>query len=275
MYKARERFSITGNDDNLPKPGRSRSTTPREDRTLVRACLSNRKLTVPELCNSRETSGTNRSATTIRRRYQEVCLNGHKVVKKPILTPRHHRLRLDLAMAHQDRTWVDWSWVLMTDESKFNLFQRDGPVYVRRRPDEVLRPDCVVPTVKFHGGNVMMWGCMSDRGTGVCSKVSGRLNGLGYIDILRDCAMPSAHLLGYGNEFRYQDDGAPCHRVNIVKQWKLGHDVRCLNQPPQSPDLNPFENLWFDIKCALKRHNPRNLDLLEADIQEIRQKIVM
>jgi len=163
------------------------------------------------------------------------------------LTPRHRRLRLEFATAHQGWSWVDWSCVLWTDESKFNLFQSDVPVYVRRRPDEVLRPDCIMPTVKFQGGNVMMWGCMSYRGTGILKKVTQRLNKLGYIDILADCVIPSAHLLGYGDDYWYQDDGAPCHRANIVTQWKQEHNMECLNWPPQSPDLNPIENLLFTL----------------------------
>ena len=89
------------------------------------------------------------------------------------------------------------------------MFQNDGRVFVRRRQHERFHQDSLAPTVKFDGGEKMMWGAMSYRGTGILTKVSGILDAKGYIKILEDAAVPSAHLLGYGDVFWYQDDGAP------------------------------------------------------------------
>ena len=33
--------------------------------------------------------------------------------------------------------------------------------------------------------------------------------------------------------------------------------------PSQSPDLNPIENLWYDLKIAVHQRNPSNLKELE------------
>jgi len=51
------------------------------------------------------------------------------------------------------------------------------------------------------GVRIMMWGAMSYRVTGILKKVSGILDAKGYIEILEDAAVPSAHLLGYGDLF--------------------------------------------------------------------------
>jgi len=56
--------------------------------------------------------------------------------------------------------------------------------------------DCVVPTVKYGGGGIMMRGAMSYNGTAFLTKVNGHLNGAGYINVLENSAIPSAHLLG-------------------------------------------------------------------------------
>jgi hypothetical protein len=175
------------------------------------------------------------SATTVRRRLHEAGLYGHLAVKKPLLSTRYRQLRLNFAREHADWSWVDWSTLMFSDESKFNLFQSDGRVYVRRRSGEQLTDDCVTRTVKFVGGSVMVWGAMSYRGTGFLSRVDGRPNSQGYIKILEDCAIPSANLLGYGNNFIFQDDGATCHRARIVEQWKEENELKCLKWPPQSP----------------------------------------
>ena len=97
------------------------------------------------------------------------------------------------------------------------MFQSDGPVYVRRRQAEDLLDQCVVPTVKSYGGGIIVWGAMSYRGTGIRKYVKATLKPVGYLDILTNCAIPFAHLLGYGNDFFFQDDGAPFHRAKIVK----------------------------------------------------------
>ena len=76
----------------------------------------------------------------------------------------------------------------------------------------------------------------------------------------QNATVPSAYFLGYGNNFWFQDDGAPCHRARIVHEWKVDNEIQSLLWLPQSPDLNPFENLWWDIKKALNTRLSANLN---------------
>ena len=95
-------------------------------------------------------------------------------------------------------------------------------MFVRRRQDGRLTRTVwhQLTTVKFGGGGVMMWGAMSYRRTGCLRKVSERLDTKGYIFILRVLKTLPLLLLGYGDLLWYHDDGAPCHRANIVNDWK-------------------------------------------------------
>jgi transposase len=73
-------------------------------------------------------------------------------------------------------------------------------------------------------------------------------------------------LLGYGNNFIFQDDGATCHRARNVEQWKEANEFKCLKWPPQSPpDLNPIENLWQIVKIELRNKHSHNLRELEQN----------
>ena len=227
VYKIVNRAEETGSHLDRHGSGRPKVSTTRDDRLIVRQSLQERRLTVPDLRKSLAVSGVNVSNSTVRRRLHEVGLQGRRATKKPLLTPKHREKRLAFAKAHSDWTWVDWSTVLFTDESKYSMFQTDGPLFVRRRPGEELLDSCVQSTVKFQGGGIMVWGAMSYRGTGLLYHVKGNLNGAGYIKILQECAIPTAHLLGYGDDYWYQDDGAPCHRARIVKDWQLENDFRC------------------------------------------------
>ena len=44
-------------------------------------------------------------------------------------------------------------------------------------------------------------------------------------------------------------------------------------KPCQSPDLNPIENLWYDLKIAIYQEDPSNLKELEQFSFEERVKI--
>ena len=74
--------------------------------------------------------------------------------------------------------------------------------------------------MKFEGGGVMVWGAISARGTGMLKTITGTLNSEGYLGILVDYLIPTAHMLSYGARFYLQDDGAPCHRSRLVTDWK-------------------------------------------------------
>ena len=162
---------------------------------------------------------------------------------------------------------AEWFSIIWSDESKFNLFGNDGRVYVRRRIGEDLLPECVQQTVKFGGGNVMVWGCISCDGVGTIAKVEGRMKGSDYIRLL------SKHLLPYmrsmGSNYIFMDDNAPCHRSKAVLNWMQSKNLKRMEVwPPQSPDLNPIEHVWDLLETKLDSYKPKNLTELEQRIKE-------
>ena len=56
---------------------------------------------------------------------------------------------------------------------------------------EGLTDQLVKRTLKFGGGNIMIWGCMSQEGVGYACKIEGKINGELYEEILKDELMNS------------------------------------------------------------------------------------
>ena len=184
IYKS---YLKTGSYQNKPKTGRSKTFSSRGERQIVRMITSNNYQTAVDAQSSLKTNNNmDVSANTVRRILTRSGLKAHIKRKKPLLQKKHRQARLSFAKKYQHWTEQDWSKIIWSDESKFMIFGSDGKQYCWRRPSESLQDKNVTPTVKYGGGSIMVWGCMTFHGIGYLCRIDNGLDSELYCQILGD-----------------------------------------------------------------------------------------
>lgn len=209
------------------------------------------------------------SAYTIRRELQR---RHYKAIKKPYVLPlTRSRCNARFRFAEAYRSWTveDWKRVVFSDETKVNRLGSDGLHWTWIDPDGKLHQRNVIHTYKHGGGSVMIWGCFCWSGPGFITKIQGTMDSDLYCSILEDEFKQTLEY--YGLEVKdiiFQQDNDPKHKSKKAIQWFQDNGVEVLQWPSYSPDLNPIEHMWAELKRKLQLY-----DELPKSITELWERI--
>ncbi len=240
----------------------------------MREVKKNPKITVVELQRCIREMGESCRKSTITAALHQSGLYGRVARRKPLLSARHMKARMEFAKKHLKDSKMVTNKILWSDETKIELFGLYSKRYVWRKPGTAHHLSNTVPTVKHGGGSIMLWGCFSAAGTGRLVAIEGKMNAAKYRDILDENLLQNAQDLRLGRRFTFQQDNDPKHSAKITKEWLHNNSVTVLEWPSQSPDLNPIEHLWRDLKMAVHQRLPSNLTELERIPKSRCEKLV-
>ena len=211
------------------------------------------------------------STETIRKILLSANIKCHKKIKKPHLTKKHIKNRKKFAKSKSKWSFFDWSKIIFSDESKFNLHGSDGISNVWCCDEDLLKQENIQSIKKFGGGSVMVWGCITSQGVGKLLRIESTINSKDYCKILLNGLIPTMlkYNLSTSNSI-FQQDNASCHASRETQDWLRINNIPTLEWPANSPDMNPIENVWAYLDKKVRKNNASftDPDLLWKELEK-------
>ena len=117
-------------------------------------------------------------------------------------------------------------------------------------------------------GKVSLWGCICADGLGHAEIYVDSLDARRYQTILGLNLVSSARQFWPRGQWWFQQDNWTVHTASTSRAWFDNHGIDLLDWPAWSPDLNPIEELWNDLKRRVYGKHPQTMEELERIITE-------
>ena len=107
----------------------------------------------------------------------------------------------------------------------------------------------------------MVWGYFWGKRKGPLVPITQNINKTRYVRLLRRYLFPVIHqMISFGMQLEdilFQQDNAPVHKDYSIMDWFERNCIELVEHPPYSPDLNPIEHVWVELKKRLHQQYPK------------------
>lgn len=187
-----------------------------------------------------------------------------------ITTEIQRKARVEFCQNHIENG-TDWSNVIFTDESSFELDSSSRWIW-RRRGE--CSHDIYHATKKFNS-KIMVFGGISKKYCTPLIAIKGSINADSYVD---ECIDDSGLILGmneaYGPfQWTLMQDGATSHTAESTIRYLKNYCNILEGWPSNSPDMNPIENLWSILKRRIEELDPKTEEQLVEHVFEAWENI--
>ena len=172
--------------------------------------------------------------------------------EKPLLTESHKRKRSEWALKYLN---TDWRYVIFSDEASTWKGLCGHHRWVNKNDVNDVEKIVKHP-IKRH-----IWGMISRTKINHIHIFDGILDADKYVDILTQNLSPK-----YKNNLIFQQDNDPKHTSKKVQKMLADNNIKYLDWPSNSPDLNPIENVWSILKMKIAKHRTNSTGEFEKCI---------
>ena len=247
--------------DKLGITGRPKKIKAVIKRSILRLMNNNFYATIKDaIKHIREQFGVDLCDETVR-----LYVSSHMKFKKPIrtsdLTIAQKKKRYLFAMKNQH---TDWSKVLFSDESRFQIDANNAKIWMSKAKPKFLQQ-------KKYPGSMMVWGGISKEYKTDLIHCEGSIDALYYQKVL-DMGLVKFKI----KKMIFQQNGATPHTAKSTKAFLKAKKIKILEDwPPNSPDLNPIENLWAVMKQEVARSAPKNVHDLSCVVNQCWESLLL
>ena len=165
--------------------------------------------------------------------------------KKIILTKEQKIKRLDFA---KKNIFTNFKNIIFSDEKKFNLTGPDLYAKHYSKKDENI---FYQNKQKFGGGSIMVHVCVRYDGPICMNEIKGKMNSEMFCKMFEDKISPLLHLYFPDADFLWQQDNCPIHNSTFSKNFFTSKNIKLLEWPSRSPDLNIVENIFSILSASI------------------------
>jgi transposase len=97
---------------------------------------------------------------------------------------------------------------------------------------------------------VHVWGGISWKGKTSLVIFEGIMDTRGFIQVLESGLVP---FVEKNPLTLLMQDNDPKHASRVAREWMDVNGITWWKTPPESPDINPIENLWHELKEYIRR----------------------
>ena len=153
--------------------------------------------------------------------------------------------------------------VIFSDECTIQMDQHHTLCFRKR---DSIHPQKMKPRPK-HPDSVHVWAGISKRGPTPMVIFKGIMASNFYQLILEKALIPFTERV-FPDGYRFQQDNDSKHCSDSTKKYMEEYNIAWWHTPPESPDLNPIECVWHELKQHLRANvKPRTRDELVNGIQ--------
>ena len=192
-------------------------------------------------------------------------------LKKSEFICRRNRIkRIRFAKTYMNWTADDWKKVIFSDESQF-VIEDPKRIKLWKKSGEKYNYHQHYTTSTQKSLRVMVWGCITGDGIGSLTPVKGTINSQKYVSVLESNVIPVISEKYNWQSFLIMEDNAPPHTAANTQKYLEDSRVPKIDWPPQSPDLNPIENVWLRMKKEITKRKKayKSVDDIMATVKHV------